>query len=184
MNIRRVLFCAVAATAAACGDLNVRVNTDYDPAVDFSKYKTYSWIQTPDSGNPLMDDRIVHTLDAQLSAKGWRKIAAEPSDVAVGVKLTSKEQERVDTFYNGWGGWGRFGMTQGMAQSEVIKYTVGTLIVDMFDARTRQPIWRGTVTDTVSEDPQKNTALMQTGMDKLFKGFPPGQTAGQPSGTR
>lgn len=173
MNIRGALLGAVLVMATGCADLNVKVNTDYDPAVDFSKYKTYSWIRTPDSGNPLMDERIVHTLDAQFSAKGWRKIAAGQSDVAIGVQLTAKEQERVDTFYNGWGGYGRFGMAQGMAQSTVTTFTVGTLIVDMFDTRTKQPIWRGTASDTVSEDPQKNTALMQEAVDKLFRAFPP-----------
>lgn len=169
MNMRGTLLGAILATTAACADLDIKVHTDYDPAADFSKYQTYSWIKTPRTGNPLIEERIVQAVDAQLSAKGWRKVAAGPSDVALGVQVTSQEQERLDTFYSGWGGYGHMGM----AQSEVIKYTVGTIIVDMFDSRTKQPIWRGTATDTISDDPQKNTALMQEAMDKLFQGFPP-----------
>jgi hypothetical protein len=153
----------------ACASLDIKVHTDYDPAADFSKYETYSWIERPRTGNPLMEERMIQMVDTQLSAKGWRRVVAGPSDVALGVRVTTKEQERVDTFYTGWGGDGH----RGLAQSEVLEYGAGTIIVDMFDARTKQPVWRGVATDAVADDPWKNTAPMRKALDKLFQGFPP-----------
>jgi hypothetical protein len=54
---------------------------------------------------------------------------------------------------------------------------VGTLIVDLFDAKTQRPLWRGTATGTVSNDPQTNVERIQEGVQKLFLEFPPGSSS-------
>ena len=53
------------------------------------------------------------------------------------------------------------------------KYTQGTLVVDIWDARTKELIWRGTATDSVSDSPEKNEKKMKKAMEKLFKNYPP-----------
>ena len=44
----------------------------------------------------------------------------------------------------------------------------------MFDANTKQAIWRGTAEGTVPKDPRKLTEKMQAGVAKMFADFPPG----------
>jgi hypothetical protein len=56
----------------------------------------------------------------------------------------------------------------------VHSFTVGTLAVDMFDARTRQAIWRGTADGAIKKNPTKATADIQTAVAKMFATFPPG----------
>jgi hypothetical protein len=47
------------------------------------------------------------------------------------------------------------------------------LVIDIWDARTKQLLWRGTATDTVSENPEKNEKNLKKAMEKLFRKYPP-----------
>ena len=47
------------------------------------------------------------------------------------------------------------------------------MVIDIWDARTKELVWRGTATDTVSDNPQKNEKKLKKAMEKLFKRYPP-----------
>src|ERR1700746_3525640 len=49
------------------------IHTDYDKKADFTQYHTYSWGKV-ETSNPLWQDRIKEAVDAQLQAKGLRKV--------------------------------------------------------------------------------------------------------------
>jgi hypothetical protein len=66
-----------------------------------------------------------------------------------------------------WGGVG----TSTTTPSE---YVVGTLLVDIFDAKTKNLIWRGIAQDELSNKTEKNIKKVAKATDKLFKDFPPG----------
>ena len=55
----------------------------------------------------------------------------------------------------------------------VRRYTQGTLVIDIWDTRTNDLLWRGTVTDIISDNPEKNEKKMKKAMEKLFKKYPP-----------
>jgi len=61
----------------------------------------------------------------------------------------------------------------GDATTTVDTYEVGTLVVDIFDARTKEAIWRGTSSKTLSGDPQKNAENLNKAVVKMLKDFPP-----------
>jgi len=46
-------------------------------------------------------------------------------------------------------------------------------VVDLFDSHTKQLIWRGVATETLSEKPDKDTKKLNKAVEKLFKDFPP-----------
>ena len=78
------------------------------------------------------------------------------------------------------GGYGyRYGGMGGMgtATTTVSEYTVGTLVVDMFDAKTKNLVFRGTAEDEISDKAEKNAKKLDKAIEKLFKNFPP--TAGK-----
>jgi len=43
----------------------------------------------------------------------------------------------------------------------------------MYDANTKQLIWRGSSEDTVSNNAEKNEKNLDKGVAKMFKKFPP-----------
>ena len=47
------------------------------------------------------------------------------------------------------------------------------MVIDIWDARTKQLFWRGTASDSVSDDPEKNNKKVQKALGKLFKKYPP-----------
>lgn len=55
----------------------------------------------------------------------------------------------------------------------VRKYTRGTLVVDIWDALTKHLVWRGTATDTASENPEKNEQNLKKAMERKFRECPP-----------
>jgi hypothetical protein len=147
------------------------VKTDYDHSANFGQYKTYSWekLQTED---PFMADRIKDAVNGALIAKGWTLVPSG-GDVEVFAIETTQDQQTLDTFYNGFGGgrrWGGFGD----ATTTVDTYKVGTLVIDLFDAKTEKLIWRSSSSDTLSGKADNNTKNLDKGVSKMFQHFPPG----------
>jgi len=68
-----------------------------------------------------------------------------------------------------WRGFGGFGE----ATTTVETYKVGTLTVDMFDPNSKNLIWRGVASDTLSGNPDKNTKKLDGEVHKMFQCFPP-----------
>ena len=172
MNVQHKIFASVGIVLlAATAALAQQVKTDYDRSASFSEYKTYSWekVQTQD---PLMVDRIKEAVNASLTAKGWTPVESGGSVAIVAIEMT-KNQQTLNTFYDGFGrGW-RWGGGFGNATTTVDNYKVGTLVVDLFDANTKKLIWRGSSSDTLSDKSDKNIKALDKGVQKMFDHFPP-----------
>jgi hypothetical protein len=150
------------------------VKTDFDHQANFAQYKTYSWQQiTP--ANSLWDARIKSAVDAQLAAKGWTQVD-RGGDVAIVAIKTTQIQRSLQTFYDGMGGGWRWRGFGGMGEATTTEqdYKEGTLVIDLYDAKTKQLIWRGSAEDTLSDKEAKNEKNLDKGVAKMFKGFPPG----------
>lgn len=95
----------------------------------------------------------------------------------VAVEITHSQQT-LNTFYDGFGGgwgWRRFGGGGFSAATTTTEtYKVGTVIIDLFDAKTKQLIWRASASDTLSNNSDKNIKNLDKGIDKMFNHFPPG----------
>ncbi|HEY0333934.1 MAG TPA: DUF4136 domain-containing protein [Stenotrophomonas sp.] len=175
----RSLFVAAAALLLGACASTPTVHTDRDPTVDFSQYRTYTWAMKPQAASPLAQQRIIAGIEARLAARGWTQ--APDGQVTLAAHVITDKQQTLDTMYTGtgMGGWGwRGGWGGGMgmtsARTTVRTYNVGTLVVDMFDTRSQQAIWRGTATATVPSSPERASQLIDAGLDRMFDGFPPG----------
>jgi hypothetical protein len=162
-----ILFVLTAASFAQ------QVKTDYDHNATFGQHMTYSWekIQTKD---PLMVDRTKDAVNGALTAKGWTQVDSAGDVSVVAIEITQKQQT-LNTFYDGFGGgrrWGGFGGF-GDATTTTETYKVGSLVVDLFDAKTNNLIWRGSSSDTLSNSADKNTKNLDKGVQKMFAHFPP-----------
>jgi hypothetical protein len=109
-------------------------------------------------------------VDRDLQAKGWQKLSSG-GDVALTAVGSSRNQQEYSTFYDGLGGWrwGGFGETT----TTVENYRVGSLVLDMYDGKNKQLIWRGVASDTLSDKPDKNEKALDKSVEKMLKDFPP-----------
>ena len=150
-----------------------QVKTDYDRAAVFSQYKTYSWkkVQTPD---PLWVDRIKAAVDATLAVKGWTEVESG-GDISIVAIEINRDHETLNTYYDdfgggwGWRGFGGFGESTTTFDT----YRVGTLVVDLLDAKTKTLVWRGVSSAMLSDKSDKNIKKLNKGMQKMFQHFPP-----------
>ena len=91
------------------------------------------------------------------------------------------DQQTLNTFYDGFGGgwgWRRFGgggfAGLGDATTTTDTYQMGTVVVDLFDTKTKQLLSRGITSDTLSNNSSKNIENLNKGVEKMFRKFPPG----------
>ena len=176
MQLLRVSAGFGLAMLVASGAFAQKVTTDYTKGADFGRYKTFMWIKEPKTTDPLMRQRIIDDVNSALAAKGLTLVTAD-ADVAVAAHAASQEERTLNTFYNGFGGGWRWGGGFGSATTTANTYEVGTLVVDLFDAKTKEALWRGTATKTVSNNPEKNTENLNKSVTKMFKEFPPSTRA-------
>jgi uncharacterized protein DUF4136 len=163
--MKKTIAAAVALLVTTAVVYAQRVNVDSDPAAPFATYKTYAWTDGTPAPNPLSEDRIHSAVDARLTGRGLAMNTTAP-DVIVATHVTTNERQElvVNGFGPGpwWGG--------GTAQVET--YVEGTLIVDLYDARTKKMVWRGVATATASDKPSKNASKINKALDKMFEKFP------------
>jgi hypothetical protein len=148
------------------------VKTDYDHAANFSQYKTYSWASVK-TQNGLWDDRVKDAVSSALAAKGLSPVSSG-GDISVFAVETTQNQQTLNTFYDGFGGWRWGGFGDATTTTET--YKVGTLVVDLFGANTKKLIWRSSSSDTLSNKAEKNIKELDKGVQKMFDHFPPGSS--------
>ena len=52
------------------------------------------------------------------------------------------------------------------------EYTIGTLVVDMFDAKTKNLVFRGTAEDELSDNPEKNAKKARKSLRQAVQELP------------
>jgi hypothetical protein len=155
------------------------VKVDFDKDANFSAIKTFEVKIGTSWNNQISEKRITQEIEQTLTEKGWKPVEANPDALVVLHGATQKEKT-LNTFYSGTGGYGGYGwrgwggMGTGTATTTTSEYLVGTLVVDIFDAKTKQLMYRGIASDEISDKPEKNVKKVAKAADKLFKDFPPG----------
>jgi hypothetical protein len=155
-----------------CSLSMAKVTVDWDKTADFTKYKTYAWAKGTPASNPLINDRIIAAIDNELAAKGMQKVDDPASaDLVVIYHAALSEETQLNTTDMG-GGWGwRWG--GGMSTTTVDKIPKGQLVVDIGDAKTKKVLWMGNASETLSDNPEKNTEKVNKVTKEMFKKFPP-----------
>jgi hypothetical protein len=162
---------------ASCASAPV-VYTDHDPAADFASYRTYAWRQEPPISNPLLKQRIVGAIDAELGGKGWSRVPEANADVVLVGNVSARDEQTIEAFYIGadWNEWGwrrDLYAAGGPPHVAVHTYKVGTLVLDMFDVRTKKAVWRATAEGTVPTSPEHVNEDAMQAVHGMFADFPP-----------
>ena len=170
------------ATSALCQD--VRYN--YDKDTDFSKFKTYHWVDIKDAQKPddITDKQIKASIDAQLSTKGLSKTDADNADLYLAYQVAMTTEKQFTSFNTGTGGWGYgpgwygggwYGAGGGMTTGSTSTIYVGQLALDMYDSAHKDLVWRGTASKTLDPKakPDKREKNLNKAVAKLLKNYPP-----------
>lgn len=183
-TIRILVPVLLLATAGLAQD--VRYN--YAAGQDFSKFKTYKWVQlkNADQLDQLADKQLKSTVDEELATKGLKETDGDNADLYIAYQVSLRQEKQFTTYGTGtgWGpgpGWGRGwygpggGMNSTMSTTTSSTISVGQLDLDMYDAANKDLVWRGTVSKTIDTKakPDKQQKNMQKSVAKLLKNYPP-----------
>ena len=162
---------------------NAKVATDFNPNLDFSKYKTFAYIGGVESLvrmqlNPeLLNNRIHRAVVRELTGKGLREVQPEENpDLAVRYWVEAELNAQV----TGTADWGIYGSYYGGYWT--VMYTTmstpvthkGALGIELIDAKARDLAWRLFVSEKIiHNDPDKIWKTADSNIIKAFKSYPP-----------
>jgi len=162
---------------AGCSSMSV--TADFDPAADFSTFRTYQWL--PSKGediltkNPIIGKRVTSAVDEALASKGYSIAATGAPDFYVTAHAGVKDKMNVTDYgyaYGGW--WGPYGPYG--RNVDVHYYQEATLFIDVVQrhGENLELVWRGAGTDVVKDrEPDEAQRYTNAAAEKILSQFPP-----------
>jgi hypothetical protein len=179
MRKTRAIF-AIAALMIPALAFAQKTSYDYDKTANFDAFRTYALKDGTKVGQELIDNRIVAAIETELAAKGLTK--SDTPDVFVVYHVAFDKEKDISTFSSGYGGgyggygwgWGG-GWAGGTSTTQVRDILIGTLVIDMADAKKGQIAWRGMGVKEVNTQakPDKRDKSITNAVKKIFKNYPP-----------
>lgn len=180
-NLRRIIAAIIALSFVSCS--SIKVVTDVDKTVDFSSYKTFSFLGWQDDSDKILNDmdkkRLHEAFKKEFDARGMQYLEENGDiDISLFIVVDQKTSTTAYTNYYGshYGRYGRYrgGWGYGHAQTTYTEtdYLQGTLVLDVFDGKSKDQIWQGVATSTISENPQKREKTVPKKTAALMKRFP------------
>lgn len=154
---------ALAVTLTAC-QTRPDVRTHSAPTLDLAKYRTFGFVEHPDTDKAgyttLITRYLKDAVTREMLARGYTQ--GDEPDLLVNFSVASKD--KVESTPGpavgvGWGSWRRgYGWGWAMSDRDVRTVTEGSLTIDVVDRERRELIWTGTasgrVTSKVMHNPQ------------------------------
>jgi hypothetical protein len=166
MKIKFALCTMVLCMASVAVGQTVSVN--YNHSQSFAAYHTYAW--GSNNANQIKDSILaqvaVQSLDAAMQAKGFQKVAESANPDLI---ITANGGLQQQTSYSAMGMRGFGG---GFGSITPQQNVVGTMIVDIDDAKTQSLVWRGMAQNTLNTNGAKNQQMVQNAVTKMFKQWP------------
>lgn len=157
----------------------LKVHTDYDKQVDFSKYKTFSFYGFTDKTSGISElnrNRIIKAINTEMIAHGFKQVDTNP-DLYVNATTILKEKTQISsTNYYGYGGVYRpyyWGPGYSGTDYNVYTYNEGALIIDIIDGASKNLIWQSTGNQEIDVPLHDPDTFIPNAVKKILAPFPP-----------
>lgn len=148
----------------------METRTDKDPHAAFGQYKTVGWKTPPDGHdprqNPFIDRQIRQDVTQQLTQKGYLiEDQGQPADLKISYATRASDDIVVSD--------GVPAPVSAQYPPDTLTYVEkkGKLMISFIDTKTNKVVWRGVVSDVISDvgpDPDQ----VKKGVDEVLKKFP------------
>lgn len=174
------------ATVGGCS--SIRVETQYDPDVEFRTYTNFGWLPVPKArtGDLRIDyaalDAVVRAeVNRKLAARGFKSTTDLEVDFWVVYHVAIRKKLEYSTLPIGYDyspAWGPGQWTDerhGNRGTYVRTFDEGTLVLDIVDARTSRLAWRGSAKAAVdaARSRRQEEARLKRAVGKMLDRFPP-----------
>ncbi len=161
---------------------SIKVVSDMDQTVDFTKFKTFEYYGWAEESDKLLNrfdkERIEGAFGDEFRKRGMT-YTESGGDVIITLFIVTEQKTKTTAtttgmggMYGGYGGYygygPGYGWGGGMSTTTYsdYDYAVGTLVIDMYDAKKKQLIWEASGSGTIKENPKgreeriKNVAML------------------------
>lgn len=179
----RLAWLGVLVVLAGC-QTPIRAGSDYDRAASFSSFRNFTIMQREHRQitNPLAVQRTQDAIRRNLQSRGFNYVSdPAQADFTVDFTLGARERTDITTYPAPWGpGWyggpGWWGRPYWGNSIDVRQFQEGTLSVDVFDDRSRRPVWHGWARKRLSQnDIERSEPLINEAVARVLEEFPPGR---------
>ena len=151
LRVTTVIVSTIAATACASATMNV--SSHVERGLDFAQYRSYDWgpADALPTGDPRLDkdpffhDHMQGAVEKQLASKGFERVTTGSPDLLI--HYHTSIDERIDV--------GQVDREAGSCAEPycggLAYYEMGTLVIDIVDARTNRLVWRGWAQDAMND---------------------------------
>ncbi len=163
-----------------------QVHIDFDKKVDFTKYRTFKFepgkvvrkLGLQDTTSTFMNQYIAEAITKDLATKGLTPTGKNP-DLVITYVAGAKEKKEVENYMSGPGFYSphsRFYGRTGWWGPQwnnfwVNHYEEGTIIIDVYDAKRDQLIWRAYAVSPINNYNEQK--FVNKEIAKSFKKYPP-----------
>lgn len=169
---------------SSCGS-SVDVVSDHDASVDFTKYKTYSYLGWSKNSDQLINDfdkrRIESAFAYEFERRGMKYVLAE-GDVEVSLFLVTEQKTAVTAYTDYYGGHyggyryggypGGWGMGMSTTTYQASDYAVGTLVCDVFDGKEKRLVWQSVGSKTIENSSVERDKSIPAAIAKIMAPYP------------
>ncbi len=174
-NARGLAAVLFATVITASPMLAQTVTIDYDHTVNFLKFKTYTW-QKVHATDPGVEVRMNIALERTMKGRYMTEVPSG-GDVTITALDATQDKAEFTDFYSSLKGfdWQHVAGATGFLDSgtTVQDVPLNTLIIDMYDPKTHQLLWRGAITEPVAKSEDKNDRIIDHAVTLLINKYPP-----------
>ena len=146
---------------------SLKSHIDYDPGVDFAKYQTFAQAPPPDvkptalvGYSDITARRIQDEIASGLQARGYQKASRSKADMVVAFNVSGEPRAEIVGYGPGWYG-----------NTYTQHYVQGHLVVNVYDAGTKQMVWHGWVDARIYEGEGTGKRIPEA-VEAILKKFP------------
>ena len=187
---------AILAAFAFSSCSSIKYTNDKDGAVDFAKYNTFKYYGWAEESNKILNsidqERLESAFGRELNKRGL-EYEKETGDLIVTLYIVTEEKtsrSATTTSMGGYGGYGYggyggyyghgpaygwagagMGGTSHTTYSEY-DYVVGTIVIDIYDAKDKKLIWESIAKGTIKEKKKGREDRINSTVGKMMLSYP------------
>jgi hypothetical protein len=184
------LLVALSLVVLLSGCSSVKIMSDRDSSADFTKYQTYQYYGWAEESNKILNqleqERIESSFGKEFNKRNLQFVE-EGGDLLVTLFIVTEEKTRTSATttnvggYNvtyGYGGWYGHGPAYGWGGGtshttfDEYQYTVGTLVIDIYDVKEKRLIFESVAQGETHKNPKGQAERIQKIAAKMMKDFP------------
>lgn len=178
--MKKLLLLLVLPLLGACTAASDVKSTEQAPGVDLTSYRTYNFMPGEARNEAVFRqagvglEEVKQAVAREMERRGYQRAEQPELWVNIGVVNEEKVQTRPGDFRVD-------GAPQYIGQRTyhwqatdvpVGTYAVGTVTVDVVDARRNDLVWQGVTASTLSRDPAKSARRVDEALTELFGRYP------------